>query len=62
MKRADFVSIGLAVYISCIGIYFIVDTMQKNDRMADCEMRGGLMKKIDGERQCVIERVRYAGE
>lgn len=53
MTRSDLICVTAAICCMCLGVNFIVDTMMKNDRYADCEMRGGVLVKVEGgERFC----------
>lgn len=46
-------SLALCVFFMCCCAAFIVHTMAKADANADCWERGGVMREIYNERQCV---------
>lgn len=50
--KIQWADIGLCFLMIAIGTGWILDTMAKNDLRADCCQRGGVMVKVDGERQC----------
>lgn len=62
MRTIDWAAVGFGVLLACIGVNLVVQNMRTADRFAACEVRGDIMRKIDGEWQCVKEGGKHGGQ
>lgn len=58
--KIDLTSIGYGIFIACLGVTAIIDSVSDSNRREECDKRGGYIAKVDdswlrSEKKCVID-------